>query len=348
MYTIIILAVYLMWVPTVSKECLTEPVKGTDENKAKRNEIIKSIRVIRNKLKKRGDTLKAFNGVQSLEFLNAYKNKLQKQLDAAAPASTASPTTNENKCQKLAAKSVWRRFDFKTRLAKNNKCPSGWEATGCGSGMGEFSNKQCRRGKTKVRSELIKSIDANRAELIKRGVNVVKSGDGTKRKMIKNRNLLKARAEAIQKNLDLYNTTGATPGDYKPIEVNMTPFKIINPNLNQNATAPEEDDSTYAPSYMKSVESMPCFLGYYVDRGGISEEIQHKQCTAKDLRGLNVSKVLVQNGIAVIRVLDEIFSADGSGPKTKDVAVKGMPGNPGKFFGTNSNPILEIVSFTGN
>lgn len=362
MYVIIVMAGYLMWIFNIkkSRECLTEPVKGTDENKAKRDKIIKSINELRSKLTERGDTLKPFTEDQSLDFLNAYKNKLQQQLNNAPTAALASPTaasTNEKKCQKLASKNTWRQFDFRNRLPKNNKCPSGWEATGCGSGMGEFSNKQCRRRKTRVRSELIKSIDASKEELIRRGVKGIESGDGTNRKMIKNRNRLKDRAAALQKEL---NSLVMSPAELrKQLAAPRSEFTFGTPDPSPlpasantestqapatSVTVPEEDDSIYASRYVKYLETTPCFLGYYVN----NREIQLKECTSKDLRGIDVTKVLVQNGTAVVRVLDELFSADGSGASTKDVVVKGTPGKPGKFFKPSGRPILEIVSFTGN
>lgn len=63
------------------------------------------------------------------------------------------PGGDRGKCLKMAAKSQWKNYSFRTRVwnAKKNAwiCPRGWTDTGCGWEMGksDWQKKQCRRQK---------------------------------------------------------------------------------------------------------------------------------------------------------------------------------------------------------
>ena len=241
---------------------------------------------------------------------------------------------DKTKCRKMAHRKLWSTYDWTSRVMNKGawKCPSGWQNTGCTWEMGnEFEKKQCRRKKSETTSE---DKNTKRSDTIKKLITGIRWH------------------EAAVKALG-----GTTKGSSRFARANVTEDELAKrladlkkqlEELKKNKSGPQpaaaEGQSAAAPAAAPAA----CSLRYYVDRGGVSEEIQHKQCTAKDLRGLNVSRVLVQNGTAVIRVLEEIFSADGSGQKTKDVAVKGTPGKPGELLGDKIHPILEIVSFTSN
>ena len=157
LYTTFIFSVYRI---LGSKESLTEPAKGTDENKAKRDELIKTIRIMYRKLKARGITLAEVDTTQSLKGLTAYRKELrQKLIDTKSQTDQNKPNEtrlDKTKCRKMASKNLWDKYDWTSRVMNKNvwKCPSGWQNTGCSWGMGsEFEKKQCRRKKSGRTSE---------------------------------------------------------------------------------------------------------------------------------------------------------------------------------------------------
>ena len=241
---------------------------------------------------------------------------------------------DKTKCRKMAHRKLWSTYDWTSRVMNKGawKCPSGWQNTGCTWEMGnEFEKKQCRRKKSETTSEDKNTKRSDQTKLLRAGIHAqtvaIVSQGGTIKGSTRFNSKNVTDEQLAQRLADLKKQ-----------------FKELKKNKSGPQPAAAEGQSAAAPAAAPAA----CSLRYYVDRGGVSEEIQHKQCTAKDLRGLNVSRVLVQNGTAVIRVLEEIFSADGSGQKTKDVAVKGTPGKPGELLGDKIHPILEIVSFTSN